>query len=325
VLGFGKGIRAGKTLFVAAIADLASPAFTAFELPFFGHGVAFDPARPSRAMVFEKKGAGACEVDLVARRVVRPIPAGKGRTFYGHGTFTAEGKALLTVEIDAASHGGRIVIRDASDLRVLGEFPTYGDDPHDARLTAGGKVLVVTNGGKRGGAAPCVSFVDVASQRLLEQVRPASETLNTGHVALDPAGDLVIVSAPHPALAPDQPGGVTLRAAGGSPVLGQLPEGLGPLTGEALSVVLLPERHVAATTHPDAGLVIFWELRRGTYLAHLRLTHPRGLAATAGGTHLVVSHDDGKLLLVDTATLQPVRSPERDGTPFGGSHLHLLA
>ena len=135
-------------------------------------------------MVFEKKGPGGCEIDLASRQVVREIAPGKGRTFYGHGTFTADRQALLAVEIDAATRQGRMVIRDPSDLKVLGEFPTHGDDPHDCLLTDGGKVLVITNGGKPGGEAPGVTFVDVASHRLLEKVRPGADALNTGHVAL---------------------------------------------------------------------------------------------------------------------------------------------
>src|SRR5512146_2499640 len=56
-------------------------------LEFFAHGFALDPRQPSRAALFEKRGPGACYVDLGALAVLAPIAPLSGHAFYGHGAY----------------------------------------------------------------------------------------------------------------------------------------------------------------------------------------------------------------------------------------------
>jgi len=68
------------------------------SLEFFGHGVVPVPFASEQAVVFQKKGKGACEVDLVAGEVIRPIATAQNRKFYGHGAFSRDGNLLYATE-----------------------------------------------------------------------------------------------------------------------------------------------------------------------------------------------------------------------------------
>ncbi|HUS64407.1 MAG TPA: hypothetical protein VMZ28_07675, partial [Kofleriaceae bacterium] len=66
-------LRTQKPMFSLSIVDQQGNTFRDVALDFHFHGFAPDPLDPGRAALFQKKGPGACEVDLRAGRVVRPI------------------------------------------------------------------------------------------------------------------------------------------------------------------------------------------------------------------------------------------------------------
>src|SRR5262245_62936595 len=83
VLGHGRFLDkdTGRTTYLLALFDLDRSSTRTVPMDFFGHGLAPDPVSPRRGVIFEKKGAGCCEVDLVDARVTRPIAAAAGRAF----------------------------------------------------------------------------------------------------------------------------------------------------------------------------------------------------------------------------------------------------
>ena len=174
IVGAGRFLTTdtGKMTYVLCVFDLDGTRSRAIDMAFFGHGLAFHPRERQRAVVFEKKGAGCCEVDLRSGRVTRAITTPAQRAFYGHGAFSRDGAVLFATENHLETKNGLIVIRDATTYQVLGEFPTYGQSPHDCHLIDEGKTLVVTNGGGAldTDALPSVTFVDAASTKLLEKL-----------------------------------------------------------------------------------------------------------------------------------------------------------
>jgi hypothetical protein len=292
---------------------------------FLPHGLHIHPQEPQRLALFQKKGPGACEYDLDARRVIRPIPVTGNRHFYGHGCYSADGAVLLSTEANLDNLDGAIGIRDSRTLAYLGAFPSYGKSPHECQLIDDGRTLVVTNGGDGlDGDAPCVSYIDVASQRLLERVPPSDARINTGHFAVTRDHRLVVVSAPRSGLDTRERGGISLRTPrGGLQTLSEPAAITRALRGEALSVAIHEARGIVAVTHPDADLLTFWSLRERTLLQRLSLPRPRGLTLTTDQSEFIVSAgEQASLLRIPAQTLTPLSEPLIALSYVTGSHLY---
>jgi len=133
--------------FVFSQADFGTGEIALTPTDFLPHGIAIDPNNPNRLVTFQKIGVGCCEIDLAARRVTRTIAPNEGRWFYGHGAFSNDGKLLYSTETINSEERGVIGVRDGVTFEYLGEFPTFGENPHDCHLIEDGRVLLVTNGG----------------------------------------------------------------------------------------------------------------------------------------------------------------------------------
>jgi hypothetical protein len=332
VLGPGTSLRPdGSPFFFLAALDadqVTGAEYVLHQIPldFFGHGVVPDPRHPERVAVFQKKGKGACEVDLRTGRVLRPIVTPGARKFYGHGAYSPDGQLLYATESDEADgYRGLISVRDAATFRELGEFPTYGAAPHDCRLIDGGRILVVTNGGgPLGGAVPTVTYVEVQSRKLLEKLELSRDTINAGHLAVGVRGDLAVVSAQRDGLPPaTSTGGVSLRTRGARLRTLEAPtDVVGRMFGETLSVRIDDRNGVVAATTPIANLLTFWELATGKLLRACEAVNPRGVALTLDGRYFAVSYGmPPALSLIDTRTLETVAGGDRLYTGMSGSHL----
>jgi hypothetical protein len=305
-----------------------------FDLAFLAHGMTPSPHDEARMVLFEKHGPGGCVVDLREGAVVHTLVAGEGRQFYGHGVFSSDGALLFCTETDLSDgYRGVIAVRDGKDFSDLGEFPSYGIAPHDCMLDRAGDVLVITNGGARidhdgDGAPPNVAFVDVKTQALIESVPPSNPRINTGHLALGPADELAVVSAPREGLSQTADvGGVSVRGTSGPLRTAAEPaEIVGALVGETLSVAIHePTRTVAATT-PAAHYVTFWDLDSGELRGSLRVPEPRGVAVSLDGEAFIVNFGNPpRAARVDAATRRPIGSPkERAGVPSACTGSHIL-
>lgn len=315
------------TRFVISVVDADASGARRSITPsrFLPHGIHAHPQQRHRLALFEKKGPGACEYDLATQKIIRPIPTAKNRYFYGHGAYSADGKVLMSTEADVDSLDGAIGIRDSASLDYLGAFPSFGKAPHECRLIDDGRTLVVTNGGgELGGDPPSVTYIDVASQRLLDRVLLTEARLNTGHLRLAQDRSLVVVSAPRAGLGTTERGGVSIRNPGGEMETltepAQLPR---DLRGEALSVAIHDEAGVATVTHPDSNLVTFWSLRERTLIKTLHLHKPRGVTLTRDRKSFVISGgEQASLLKVPVATLVPDAQPMIALSYMTGSHIY---
>jgi hypothetical protein len=311
--------------FAFARVDVAARRVGLTATTFLPHGVAVDPLDATRVVAFEKIGPGAAELDLKSGRVTRGIRPAEGRWFYGHGAFSPDGKLLYSTETVNARESGVIGVRDARTLAYLGEFPTFGENPHDCHLVDDGKVMVVTNGGGALGTdmRPCVTYVEVPSQRLLEKLDLESERFNTGHLTLGGPQALVVVSAPRKGLTDQDLGAVSLRR--GKERLRTMTEPAAVaarMLGEALSVEIHEPTGIAAVTHPNGGMVTFWSLADTKLLKVLDLPRPRGLALTRDGRRFILSYAaSAEVVLVDPESLEPVPGTRLAESFLTGSHL----
>jgi uncharacterized protein len=307
----------GEMTFHLGMLDLDAPeeAPRSMALEFLAHGITPCPHAPQKLVMFEKQGPGCCVLDTVTGQVERTIEAGSGRKFYGHGVFAADGKVLYCTETAVNDRfEGYVAIRDAQDFSLLGDFPSFGLAPHDCMLFDDGRVLVVSNGGSSvgGSSPPCVAYVDIERQTLIERVEIPDPVLNAGHLAMTKRGDLVIVSAPRQGLDPKQDrGGISVRTIGSACRTMREPADITEqMLGETLSVAIHEPSGTVGATTPLAHLVTFWSLETGALTKTLRVPNPRGIALSACGREFIVSFGaPPRAARVDAQTLEPVDAP----------------
>lgn len=332
IIGGGRYRRADSEQlnYVLSVVEIDQQRRQLIPMQFLAHGIHRNPQQQNRLAIFEKKGPHACEFDLVARKIVREIPIvtkpGQAqRYFYGHGSYSLDGQTLFSTETELDGLNGLIGIRNSRDLAYLGEFPTYGKEPHECKLIDGGKTLVVTNGGGASqGAPPTVTYIDINSQQLLEKIELSNAKLNTGHLAISDKGELVVISAPRVGLANTSLGGVSIRPEGGQLQSIARPQRVTQrMRGEALSVAIDTASGIAAVTHPDGGMITFWSIADRSLRKVIELPHPRGVELTADQREFVVSFGaDASLVRIPVATLELDPAAIIKDSYITGSHIY---
>ncbi|WP_171123693.1 MULTISPECIES: DUF1513 domain-containing protein [unclassified Ruegeria] len=116
-------------------------------LPARGHAAAAHPHRPQAVAFARRPGTFAVIIDCTTGAQTAALNAPDGRHFYGHGAFSQDGTRLFTTENDYEAGEGVIGVWETAQYTRLGEFPSGGTGPHDIRLMADGKTLVIANGG----------------------------------------------------------------------------------------------------------------------------------------------------------------------------------
>ena len=118
-------------------------------LPARGHAAAAHPTRAEAVAIARRPGTFAKVIDCGSGAVLKTLAAPKGRHFYGHGAFSADGHLLFTTENQFATGEGRIGVWDRSlGYRRIDEFPSSGIGPHEI-LRLSSVNLAVANGGIR--------------------------------------------------------------------------------------------------------------------------------------------------------------------------------
>ncbi|MCD2185156.1 DUF1513 domain-containing protein [Rhizobium sp. GN54] len=172
-------------------------------LPARSHGLAYSPAN-GRAVTFARR-PGTFALIFDTRRSHEPvvIHAGEDRHFFGHGSFSPDGRLLYASENDFEANRGVIGLYDATDgYRRIGEFDTYGIGTHDMTVSDDGRLLIVANGGiethpdfgrtklNLDHMEPSLALVDAATGALIERhaLPPSLRQLSTRHVDIDAKG-----------------------------------------------------------------------------------------------------------------------------------------
>ena len=337
VVGTGRFKTPEKTttILVTANLDDHETPVSLFHLGFFGHGFVENPLDSQRAVVFEKRGPGACEVNMTSGEVLRTIKTATNHQFYGHGAFTPDGATMFCTEsIVSKNYQGILAVRDGKSFQGIGQIDTHGLRPHDCTLIDDGKVMVVTNAGGPIDSKdrPSVTYVELASNKLLDKVEFSTELIGAGHLEIAANGDLLCVSAPRNGLKDEieQPGGFSIRRVGAGSRFTTMTEPVDvtkKMTAETLSVAIHEPTRTAAATNPHGNLITFWDLDKEVYRGKLEVEHPRGVCMTRDGDQFVFSHGaTGKpmnLFRVDPTTLQRVPGSQKENVGITGSHLFL--
>lgn len=331
--------------------------------PLRGHGTALVPGAgvgifagmEGRTMVV----FDADSLDLVALAETLRL----GWHFGGHAVPLPDGRHVAVTERapavpagpdragDPAHMAGRVVIREAASLRPVADFSSYGLRPHDIRLTADGRHLVVANYGStvvEAGdfaldtvphiLAPCAAIIELASGKLVARFAPADLRAELRHLVA-PALDRVFAvlarletAAPGGTAGGDPVAGPGLTYAPVAPIRRHGTKAVSLMTGaedrarQALSI-----GHDAATdrvliSFPSSHLVAVFDGASGRTLALIEtdmhgLNWPCGIAPSPDGRHWLVTGYWGGVLPLDATTLQAGRL---NAAPLWWGHSHTV-
>lgn len=200
---YASGIRAADGSFAVATVTEQGRIIDQVALPARAHGMAFSKATGKTVAFARRPGTYAMIFDPWNRAEPIVISAREGRHFYGHGTFSPDGRLLYASENDFDNNRGIIGLYDAGNrFARVGEYETYGVGPHDMTVSDDGRFLIVANGGiethpdfgrtklNLDHMEPSLTLIDAASGRLIEKhTLPSQYTqVSTRHVDIDASG-----------------------------------------------------------------------------------------------------------------------------------------
>lgn len=331
-----------------ATIDIRTGAVSQIPIPMRAHSVVQHATNPDIVVALAQRsqfrdgmamplpGTDSCEVSLSEQRVTRIFRCNEGRHFYGHGVYTTDGSVLFTTENNFADGGaGVLTARDATTLQSIGQLPTHGIDPHEIRMIQQGRVAVIANGGERthpdyplvvlnpDDRESSISWVDMQSGSLLDQVRLPGTGYSLRHIDADDQGSLAIALQDGEADVDGDNVPVAVRFRGGELRLLSGPPGLAARTGyHALSVALMPNIQRAMVTHPNGHCVTLWDLETGSWVDTIEIPGPTGVALTPDRRSFLISSAMGSLYRADAENPQSwVEIPDPEVDVQWDSHL----
>jgi len=309
--------RAADGINGLAAFDAAGQPLFDLPLPARGHDMALHPRRRELVAFARRPGTFAAVVDLTGRQIVRWFETPADRHFYGHGTFSPDGRLLYTVENDFDHERGAVGVYDAEDgYRRVGELPSHGLGPHQVALMPDGETLVIANGGilthpDMGRAKlnlpfmePSVTFVARRTGELLETCVLAPELfqLSLRHLTVTPDGTVVVVGqyeGPDADIVP-----LVAVKAPGEP-LRSVPESdavLGAMNNYCGSVACDRSSRFAAVSAPRGGRITLWDIKARRMISTVALPDGCGVAVAAGGDRFVATSGRGRAVSIDPAS-----------------------
>ncbi|MHA7775853.1 DUF1513 domain-containing protein [Roseibium sp. M-1] len=283
------------------------------SLPGRGHGAAVSPDKTRFVAFARRPGTFAVAVRPFEDAAPQVITSEPGRHFYGHGTFSADGRLLYAVENDYATTRGVIGVYDMSgrEVRRLGEIGTHGIGPHDLMLTPDGRSLIVANGGiethpdkgreklNLDTMTPAVVFLDIETGDLLAEHRldASLHQLSLRHMAMDAKGR-AWVGGQYEGQEGDLPPLVGVFSRDKPPVLSEIPGGIASgLQNYIGSVTSNASGDVIAASAPRGNRTLFWNADSGAFLGSQAIDDCCGIAPIDEGSFLI-SDGNGALSLV---------------------------
>ena len=293
----------------AALFDLKQGDIRAVELPARGHDIALRPGGGEWVAFARRPGRFGVAVPVGAGEPVW-FDAKSGRHFFGHGTFSADGRLLYTTENDYARGQGVIGVRDATaGYKQIGEFESHGVGPHDLARLSDGRTVAIANGGIRthpdrrreelnlADMTPSLVYVDTETGDIIEKQRlsPALHRLSIRHLGVA-KDDTVVFGCQYRGPDEDHPPLVGFHRRGEQPVIVPAPETTqASLRNYIGSVAADVSGEVVAASAPKAGLITYWDVASRRFLGTSELGDACGLAATHRPTRFLLTSGEGWL------------------------------
>ncbi|MCV3736517.1 DUF1513 domain-containing protein [Rhizobium sp. TRM96647] len=276
-------------------------------LPARSHGLAYSPANGCAVAFARRPGTFALIFDTRQSREPVVIHAGEDRHFFGHGSFSPDGRLLYASENDFEANRGVIGLYDATDgYRRIGEFDTYGIGTHDMTVSDDGRLLIVANGGiethpdfgrtklNLDHMEPSLALIDAATGALIERhaLPPSLRQLSTRHVDIDAKGR-VWFACQYEGPRNDLPPLAGHFAKGEDIRFLDLPdETTMRLANYVGAIAVNRAQGLVGLTSPKGGLAVTIDAASGSVLGERRVDDAAGIAPSPHG--FAVSSYDGR-------------------------------
>lgn len=259
-----------------------------------GHDIAVDRAS-GRVVVFARR-PGAFAVSFKLNEAAPPLvfTPGEGRHYFGHGSFSLDGRLLYASENDIATGLGVIGVYDvARGFKKIGEHSTFGMGPHEIMLLADGKTIAAGNGGldttpdagrenlNVDTMQPSLTFIDAESGKLLAKHEMTGElkSLSIRHVTQDAKG-VVWFGGQWEGSPAETPPQIVGSAGVDRPLKLLEPQGKGgdDLKGYIGAMAVSKDGRFIAASAPKAGHVLYVDTTTATVIGCSNLQDVCGLA-----------------------------------------------
>ncbi|WP_237154784.1 DUF1513 domain-containing protein [Oryzibacter oryziterrae] len=323
--------------FAVALVALDGTVRALHPLPDRGHDVAFDPVAGLCVAFARRPGTFAVIFDVAGQREPQVITSPKGRHFYGHGVFTADGSRLYATENDYDRGVGVIGIYDVRQgFKRIGEFDTGGVGSHELIWMADGRTLAIANGGLDTTAdfgrtnlnvadmKASLTFVDPDAQKVIDtQVLDRQwNALSIRHLALDRTG-AVWFGCQYEGDPSDLPPLLGRTQPGRTAELIDIPEDIMALPKNYIgSVAASGDGGAVVFSSPKGGIAFAFEAGSARFLGDVRLDDVCGMAPLEAG-QLLLSNGAGTLARMTAGATTRLNPCGRDDLAFD-NHLARL-
>lgn len=261
------------------------------------------------ALLFGRRPAfESVRVDFKQASVER-FKASPQRHFNGHGCLSVDRKYLFTTETDYAKQRGIIGIRDLSSLKLIGEYLSYGLDPHDLQLMPDAKTLVIANGGLEthpdfgrrklnlATMQPSLVYLDLSTGKKLAEYRLADRYLSIRHLTVSAQGEVALALQYEGNLYQQPPRSLVAWQAAGAELklLKIAPTELAQLRGYLADLVYDPQQQLLVSATPRGHCVSIWSTASESFVQALPLAEASGVSLGIEKNSFLVSNSQGDL------------------------------
>lgn len=282
------------------------------QLPTRGHGITVNKHQNLAAVFSRRPGDFVWVIDLINGQVVEKITASKERHFYGHGVYTSNQHYLLCTENAYESGQGCIGIYDTQNhYQRIGELSSHGIGPHEIKLLSDDKTLVIANGGIKthpdsprvksnlDTMKPNLSYLDIRSGKLLEQVEPPEKwhQLSIRHLDVAP-NDSVAVAMQYQGRPKVRPPLIATHQLGTDLNLLTAPDKIQrKMKNYCGSITFSDDGSQFAVSSPRGNLVTYWDIT-GLFLGFHQQEDACGISQNRNGFFV----SDGTGLITNSRT-----------------------
>lgn len=298
--------------------DFASKQVESLAVPMRGHAVL--PLDKDTVLLVGRRPAFTSVLANFADGGIIPFQASAGRHFNGHACLSPDGTAIFTSENAYDERRGVIGIRDRQTLQPIGEFASYGLDPHDLQLLPDGKTLVVANGGieqhpdygrrklNLDTMQPSLVYLDATNGQKLDEYRLPDRHLSIRHLIVTTDGDVGVALQYEGNLHRQQPTSlVAWQAKGGELRLLDInPQDVALFQGYMADLAYDPQQRILAVSSPRGNHTSFWSVAKQRFLYTHPLPEPSGIAFLPASSEFLVSDATGG---IHTFRSQPSPAP----------------
>ncbi|WP_264212832.1 DUF1513 domain-containing protein [Leisingera thetidis] len=308
--------RSGSFI-LAGLSDTGGILFL-HPLPGRGHAAAAHPVRPEAVAFARRPGRFADVIDCRTGAAIARLQPPAGHHFYGHGTFSSDGRCLFTTENDFEGARGVIGVWDAAGgYKRIASFPSGGIGPHDMMLRRDAPGLVIANGGIEthpdSGRAklnlpdmrPNLSYLSVDGT-LQEQVElPPELHLNSiRHLAMRDDGTVGFAMQWQGDLGEQVPTAGLHRPGSAPRLLAEDDARVLNMQGYGGSIAFSADGSQIGVTSPRGGVLQVMDTVSGALLQEHHMTDVCGLSASAGG--FTASTGNGQFFAISDKGNQPL-------------------